>query len=74
MTRAIEGPSARAVVCACGDADCMQFAFDYPWCRPCEDHHRLPECPVDEQGRSLAACGHPWEDTEDPAHWDLHYG
>lgn len=48
-------------VCACGDDDCLHFAFDYPWCRPCEEHHRAPECPVDEQGRSLAPCGHPWE-------------
>lgn len=57
-------PIAVVSVCACGDADCLHFEVNYPWCRPCEEHHRAPECPVDEQGRSLAPCGHPWD--EDP--------
>lgn len=36
----------------------------YPWCRPCREHHRPPECPIDELGRSLSGCGCPWEDIE----------
>lgn len=51
-----------ATACACGDDDCLHFTLDYPWCRPCEEHHRPPECPVDAQGRALAPCGHPWDD------------
>lgn len=54
-------PSAR---CHCGEDDCLHLACDYPWCRPCQEHHRAPECPVDEHGRALAPCGHPW--NEDP--------
>lgn len=43
----VEHTRATHVICLCGDPDCMQFAFDYPWCRPCEDHHRSPECAID---------------------------
>lgn len=50
--------------CFCGDVDCWHLAANYPWCRPCEEHHRPPECAVDEQGRALAWCGHPWHETE----------
>ncbi|AZV00783.1 hypothetical protein SEA_KIKO_62 [Gordonia phage Kiko] len=49
-----------AAECACGEADCDFFAFDYPWCRPCGEHHRLPECAISTQGQALAPCGHPW--------------
>lgn len=61
------------VRCGCGDAveDCMHQACGYPWCRPCGEHHRAPECPVDQQGRALAACGHPWSDVEAPGHGDV---
>lgn len=40
--------------CLCDDDDldgCMYLTFGYPYCRPCEEHHRAPECPVDEYGR-----------------------
>lgn len=47
--------------CVCGDPDCDYLAVGYPWCRPCHEHHRPPECAVDEHGRSLAPCGHPWD-------------
>jgi len=51
--------------CYCGDAECMHFDFDYPYCRSCGEHHRLPECPVDEQGRSLdPVSGEPWPDLD----------
>lgn len=59
--------------CGCGDPDpagCMNANAGYDWCRPCGDHHRPPECAVDEQGRSLAPCGHPWEDTDVKGHYD----
>ena len=50
--------------CLCGDPDeCDYKVFGYPYCRPCAEHHRPPECPVDEQGRSLSPCGHPWDDN-----------
>jgi hypothetical protein len=42
----------------------------YPWCRSCAEHHRPPECPVDEEGRALAPCGHPWDEVEDGSHYD----
>lgn len=46
--------------CACGDSECLNLACGYPWCRSCGDHHRPPECSVDEQGRALAPDGRPW--------------
>ncbi|QLF84140.1 hypothetical protein KNV15_gp81 [Gordonia phage Jambalaya] len=49
-------------VCGCGEDDCDYLAFGYPWCRPCREHHRPPECAVDEAGRSLDPYGKPWED------------
>lgn len=51
--------------CHCGDPDpagCMNLNAGYPWCRPCGEHHRPPECAIDEQGRALASDGTPWED------------
>lgn len=47
--------------CGCGDADCLHLAAGYPWCRPCGEHHRAPECAVDGDGVPLAPCGHPWD-------------
>lgn len=55
-------------VCGCGDTDCLHLVAGYPWCCPCDEHHRLPECAIDEQGRALAPCGHPWE--VDPCTYD----
>lgn len=46
--------------CACGQDDCDQLAFGYPWCRTCQDHHRMPECEVNEAGEPLAPCGCTW--------------
>jgi hypothetical protein len=47
------------MACRCGVIDCIYYADhgDYPWCRPCEDHHRPPECEVNEQGEGIAFCG-----------------
>lgn len=28
--------------CPCGVADCMYFSLGYPYCRRCDDHHRMP--------------------------------
>lgn len=47
----------------CGD-DCWHAAFGYPWCRPCGEHHRPPECAIDDQGRSLMSCGCAWSVIE----------
>lgn len=41
--------------CPCGDSDCWEFGFGYPYCTGCEEHHRSPVanetedpwCPVD---------------------------
>lgn len=52
--------------CLCGDTDpegCMYLAAGYPWCRPCGEHHRAPECAVDSGGRALASCGCAWDDV-----------
>ena len=46
--------------CYCGDEECMHFQLDYPWCRPCGDHHRPPECALDSEGRALRPDGEPW--------------
>jgi hypothetical protein len=46
--------------CACGDDDCW-YLPGYPYCRSCGDHHRAPECDIDEQGRALDPFGVPWE-------------
>lgn len=51
--------------CPCGDPDpagCMNLNAGYPFCRPCGEHHRSPECAIDEQGRSLSSEGVPWEE------------
>ncbi len=60
-----------AIQCGCpeGERDpdepgCMYFDFGYPWCRSCAEHHRPPECPVDEQGYSLTFDGERWEDFD----------
>lgn len=42
----------------------MYLDFGYPWCRPCEEHHRPPECEVDSEGRALMSCGCRWDVTE----------
>lgn len=49
-------------VCYCGEADCMHFQVGYPFCRPCDEHHRPPECAIDEHGRALNWEGTPWEE------------
>ena len=60
--------------CLCGEDDCMNFACDYPWCRPCHEHHRPPECDVDDQGRPLMSCGCAWEVVEAGGHRiEAHY-
>jgi hypothetical protein len=71
-----------AETCRCDDPDtlgtddgsgtttCLYFALGYPWCRSCREHHRAPECPIDENGVSLAWCGHPWDETAKPGHYD----
>jgi hypothetical protein len=43
-----------------GEGSCAYRDTGYLWCRPCREHHRPPECAVDEQGRALAPCGCPW--------------
>lgn len=53
-----------ASVCYCGEENCLHFAADYPWCRPCADHHRPPECAIDQQGHALAQCGCRLENVE----------
>lgn len=53
---------APAPVCLCGDTDCLHLQVGYPFCRPCEEHHRGPECAIDDQGRALSPDGTPWED------------
>lgn len=50
--------------CMCGDPDCWHFEADYPYCRPCDEHHRAPECDVDEQGRSLSPFGEPYDESQ----------
>lgn len=52
--------------CYCGDPDpagCMNLNAGYPFCRPCGEHHRPPECAIDQQGRALSPSGEPWEDV-----------
>lgn len=49
------------VGCGCGEQGCEYLALGYPWCRSCSEHHRAPECAVDQHGRALAPCGHPWD-------------
>jgi hypothetical protein len=59
--------------CACGDASpegCGQLVFGYPYCRSCGDHHRMPECAVNEHGEALAQCGHTWAEVDKPDHYD----
>ncbi len=62
--------------CACGEVDCLSFGMDYPWCRPCDEHHRPPECAVDEEGFSLSPCGCRWDDpwADVPHSCRLHLG
>lgn len=48
--------------CRCEDGDDCWYMPGYPWCRPCKEHHRAPECDIDEQGRALNRdTGEPWE-------------
>lgn len=46
--------------CRCGDPECILVQVGYTFCRPCEEHHRGGECPIDEQGRSIGPDGQPW--------------
>lgn len=48
--------------CLCGDLECLHAQCGYWFCRPCDEHHRPPECAIDEHGRALSADGTPWED------------
>lgn len=48
--------------CLCGDASCAHFQAGYPFCRPCDEHHRGPECAIDADGNALASDGIPWKD------------
>jgi hypothetical protein len=50
--------------CLCDEPDCMFLAVGYPFCRPCGDHHRPPECAVDAEGYALVWCGCRWDDLE----------
>lgn len=52
--------------CACGDDTCLHYQCGYPLCRPCDEHHRAPECAIDQHGRPLAPCGHPWDAHHGP--------
>lgn len=66
-------PEPAAVPCPCGDADpagCLHLNAGYPFCRPCGEHHRAPECPIDVHGQALAPCGCPWDLTDAPDHYD----
>lgn len=63
--------------CGCGPAAplgpgevCPHVAAGYPWCRPCAEHHRPPECPINERGEALAPCGCTWAAAEAAAHDD----
>lgn len=52
-------------VCYCGDPDCWHWGPSYRgylFCRPCGEHHRPPECAIDEHGHALAPDGTPWKD------------
>ena len=50
--------------CPCNDPECWFWSPllypGYPYCRPCDDHHRAPECAVDMRGRALRSDGTPW--------------
>lgn len=51
--------------CYCPDgAECMNWQCDYPWCRSCGEHHRLPECAVDQEGYALNSDGERWVDVD----------
>src|SRR5690348_13859026 len=57
--------------CRCGDPDptgCLHSICGYPWCNPCGEHHRPPECAINEAGESLASCGHPWVNGDGSDH------
>lgn len=65
-------PAAGAPVpeyCHCGDRECWHWSpnyYGYLHCRPCGEHHRPPECAVDEHGRALKSDGTPWDDESAP--------
>lgn len=43
----------------CGD-DCWHVSFGYIGCPNCDEHHRPPVCPIDQDGRALRSwCGCP---------------
>lgn len=53
--------------CACGEDDCEFLDYGYPYCRSCAEHHRPPECAVNQAGQALARCGCPWDDVNTDA-------
>jgi len=57
--------------CNCADGgECWHFAAGYEWCRPCQEHHRPPECAINDRGEALAPCGCTWAETEEPGYYD----
>lgn len=56
----------QAVMCIECGRDCWFIDSNYYWCRPCQEHHRPPECAINELGQPLAPCGHPWVDVMTP--------
>ena len=52
--------------CHCGDHECWHWSpsyYGYLFCRPCGEHHRPPECAIDEQGRALRWDGTRWDES-----------
>lgn len=38
----------------------------YLWCEPCGEHHRPPQCAIDQDGHALAPCGCRWDVIDPP--------
>ena len=51
--------NAHGIVCLCGEEACDYLSSGYPFCRPHDEHHRGPECPIDSLGRPAPT----WEDA-----------
>jgi hypothetical protein len=49
------------MACDCAPDSCWFVDLGYVWCRPCGEHHRPPECAIDERGSALAPCGCSWD-------------
>jgi len=47
----------------------MHAQIGSPLCRPCGEHHRGSECPINSEGQALAPCGCTWEQTWADGHW-----